>query len=698
LLRALRAEGTNIAGWLRERQLWALLAGALLLWVLAYQVRYAPTLAIGGDVATRERRFDEPYLRGFNASEPANIPASQSPTGEAIAWWQLASQPGQFAYRWATSDARIVLPGLGGGPWRFALHATSGRPDGASIPVVLQAGAWQHELTLQAAPRRYTLVVPQAQGGDFELRLTSPRLTGSADAAERDLGFVVTGVTVAPLGAVRVPAWRVLVALALGLVLAYGVARRSGVASSQISGALGALALLVAALLAWARLPLTVFAPTLPWLLLACYALVVVGARMRQALLLQASSALPLLVVLAFALRLGGMLHPHVIFSDLGLNTNNLRGVVRGDVYFSEALPGEAGGGQAPYPPGQYVVLAPLLLLAGTNSFGHDLAIQIGNALLDSILVGLLYGALRRGTLGERAALCGAALYLLPPPLLRSFSVGEFANIFGQGVAVVVLLGWLGIRVQGAGLGRRRSSAKSAMAAKAAPLALGLASSLAVRPLVTSIGWVASGGVLIALPLLSHLGASISLACLLAALLVLWAMSGVEGRIAATRLVVAGVLAVLGAGLLFYSYPLFVAQLGERTGGTAAGDWGAALGRVGARAVRELRPGGVLFPPLVLLGLLGLTLRGGPQPGTSSLIAAWWLGTLLSLGLLLGAQQAVRYELFLYPGLCLSAGPALAALWRRGRVGALVALLLLLGALWYGGALWYTQLRMYLHG
>ena len=79
------------------------------------------------------------------------------------------------------------------------------------------------------------------------------------------------------------------------------------------------------------------------------------------------------------------------------------------------------------------------------------------------------------------------------------------------------------------------------------------------------------------------------------------------------------------------------------------------------------------------------------------LLLAWWGGTLLSLGLLLFANQGVRWQAFLYPALCLGAGPALAALWSRGRAGRTAVVSLVAFLAWYGLAFWVVQIRDYLH-
>ena len=106
------------------------------------------------------------------------------------------------------------------------------------------------------------------------------------------------------------------------------------------------------------------------------------------------------------------------------------------------------------------------------------------------------------------------------------------------------------------------------------------------------------------------------------------------------------------------------------------------------------------------LALIGVALVALPPsrwrsraalPGLGMLLLAWWGGTLLSLGLLLFANQGVRWQSFLYPALCLGAGPALAALWPRGRAGRVVVTGLVAFLAWYGLAFWIVQIRDYLH-
>src|SRR5688500_13195414 len=101
---------------LRERSLFVALAAGLLLWSLAYQAPARPAFPVGGDAATGRRHDDAPFLLGVNAPEPERA---------GVADWRTLA-PG-YGYRWASSDATLRLPGLGGGLWQLEVGAASGR-------------------------------------------------------------------------------------------------------------------------------------------------------------------------------------------------------------------------------------------------------------------------------------------------------------------------------------------------------------------------------------------------------------------------------------------------------------------------------------------------------------------------------------------------------------------------------------------
>lgn len=648
----LLAEAQALIGYLRERQLWAALAGALALWALAYQPAYTYQLDIGGNQRTLRQQYDTPFLRGFNASEPPS----------------LYDTPTITPYRWAEDRATIVLPGLGGQRWRLAIRAASGRPDGSPIESRWSDGSSTQALWIAAAPQVYYLAAATDMAGDLRLHLETPTLDAPADP--RRLGLVVYQVGVEPLAGPYLPAPGLLGLLAGALALLYLLARRLALGPRGALALALAMAAVVAAALATTRMGLALLAPTLVPIGLGCYALGLLGSRIYQHLLAPplgqpGQPHRPLivaLVMLALALRLGGMLHPYAIFSDARLNTHNLTGVIQGTLLFTEALPSEAGGGEAPYPPGHYLIVAPLQLLIAPGEAALHTLEKLANALADSLVVGLLWHMLRRGGYGERAALLGAALYVLPGPLLKSLSVGEFANVFGQALAL--------------------------------PLLAYLA--LSARRLATPRG-LAGLAALLALALLGHLGVTISLAGMLAALGLIW-LARPATRPAAGALAIGGLLAGALVALCYYA-PLadvLLARVGAPAAATAPRTLADELNLTRVLHVQAL---------LVALGAIGglAALRPAawrhawPQPALGALLLAWWAGTLLSLGLLLFASQGVRWQAFFYPALCLGAGPALARLWACGRAGRLAALTLVVFLLGDGLEFWVHQIYTYLH-
>jgi hypothetical protein len=104
-----------------------------------------------------------------------------------------------------------------------------------------------------------------------------------------------------------------------------------------------------------------------------------------------------------------------------------------------------------------------------------------------------------------------------------------------------------------------------------------------------------------------------------------------------------------------------------------------------------------LLPLTVAIGLVGAVLLARRSDSLGTTLAAWWLGVLLSFGLLLVAQQGVRWQHFLYPALCLGGGAALAAFWRRGNAGRLAATISLSTIIIHGLLLWVWHIYDYLH-
>ena len=650
-------EARLLTQYIRERQLWAALACGLLLWSLAYQVPFAYQISIGGDQRTRTRNYDTPFLSAFNDSEPLS----------------LTDTPDIRPYRWTRAHSEIVLPGVGGQQWRVLVRANSGRPDSSSIDGRFSTSEDTTTIQIDGWPVAYYLLAPTTSTGDLRLRFDAPLIPNTPDG--RTLGMVLYHVTIEPTAGLYLPAPGQLALMTGALAVLYALSRRLvlGVRSALVLAL--AAALLGALLLVWARMALVLATPPLVWVLLGCYALALVGNALYQRALVPALGGVagrrPLVVavvVLALAARLVGMLHPYALSSDVGLHRHNMQDVQRGRLYFTEDLPARAGGGRAPYPPGQYLVVAPMALVLPTDDAALNLGLKVANALADSLVAGLLWYVLRRSGYSEGIAILSAALYVLPGPMLRSLSVGEFANVFGQALAMPLLVY--------AAVNARR---------------------------IDTPRWFAGLVLLLMLALLGHLGVTISLFGLLAYLLLAWLVRPAT-RPAARMLVLAGMLGA-GLALLFYYSALGDVLLGRLTNPSPASP--------DTRSLVQKLAGDFQFTTSLRVSVLLLTLGGAgaaltafrtrrwpypwPRPTIGALLMAWWGGTLLSFGLLLFASQGVRWQAFFYPALCLGAGPALAQLWSRGWAGRAAAIAAATLLLWNGLDFWITQIYTYLH-
>lgn len=666
-----------------------LLPASLLLWSLAYQAPLRQLIHVGGELEARRRFDDAPFLTGVNGPEPGDRVDDPERPGERLWWWEALERSGARPYRWTQAEAALRIPGAGGGP-RVVEILAGGRPGGA--PTVWEGGpGLRYELMLpEGTPRRYRLLVaPDARG---DLRLTMATTPYAAPGDPRELGFVLYEVRVAPAsGPPAAPAWPQLGWLALATAGVYLAALAAGAGAWGAGGLAAAGALGAAYALAFHRPALALFTPTVATLAGVCAA-AALGGRLADWAAARRGRAAPglapvaALVAAAFALRAAGMLHPHALYSDSGLQANKLFEATLGRVFLTAGLPSDAGGGQAPYPPGPFIALMPLQLLLPAGHGARVLLMQLGTALLDSMAVAAVWLILRRAGAGRRAALLGAACYLLPTAALESFSVGELANLGGQALAlpfiVLLALGALRDERPDAGAPGRRGQAK----------------------------WGLIAPILLCVALLAHSGVTLSVGALVAAawaLACLAALRRAPWPVGALRLSLA---AAGGLGLalaLFYTAPVYLGSLLGREGGGGGGATpGAILAEIALAALGLAPPARRAMAIPALLGaaavaglaLLWATRRAWPRAaGLRAALAAWWGGALITQGLLLVADQGVRWALFLYPALCLSAGPLLAALWRRGRAGRLVAALALAAILAHGLAAWIAQVRDYYH-
>ena len=368
----------------------------------------------------------------------------------------------------------------------------------------------------------------------------------------------------------------------------------------------------------------------------------------------------------------------HALFSDTALQANKLFEASLGRIFLSAGLPSGAGGGLAPYPPALFILLMPFQLIGSEDHATRILLVQIGSALLDSLVVALIWVLLLRSGLGRRAALFAAALYLLPVAALESFSIGELANLGGQALAMPFL----------------------------ALLALGFANPQADRrfwPLTLLT-------IALTIALVAHSGVTLSVGALVATT---WAMALISRLLRRPWPISPWCLGLVAAISLsfvlmsYYSAPIYLERISSGVEGSGMGrTLGAVVSETGLGLLGVIPPHArarslpTLLSLSAITGLALLWVAPGPQAGRMrlrALLAAWWVATLLTQGLLLVAEQGVRWALFLYPALALTAGPLLAALGLRGRAGRLVVALLLADIVIVGLSQWIVQLRDYKH-
>lgn len=663
------------------------------LWLIAYQRPFRMNLPIGGNVELRRREDDAPYLRGINGSEPYS--------SDNWRWWELLIGPDDLPYRWTSDDTRLHFPGLGGDSYLVELTVRSGHPDHSSAPSHWQIGAnLNYAIDVpDGPPLRYSFLAKPDSSGDVDVILQTTPFAPQGDP--RELGFVLHEVRLASLGdGPYAPAWPQLGWLALTCVLLYVTARVLAVHPIGAGALAGGAGLAAGLALFYTRTTLTSFTPILGGLALSCAASgTLAGIALRAwapPRIARPAAHILALILLAFILRVGGMIHPHAMFSDAGFNASNLFRVTLGEIFLKAALPGEAGGGYAPYPPGLYLLLLPGQLFLADGFRPRVIFVQAGTALLDSLTLGVIWLLLTRAGFGTRAALFGAACYLLPGPLLEAFSVGEYANIGGQALALplVALLGLGAFGDEGRAHADRRPTTdeRAALAFRAWPLLLLL------------IGAMALG-------LLGHSGVTLSVGALIAIAWLMSLLARLRNRPWPIDLARLTIVAAAGLGLvllIFYSAPVYMTIFSSRAGaGGTAGVEPLRLARetlLGLLGIIPPRNRALLLNPVLVpayLGGLGLLwARRQSQLAADrlrALLGAWFLSILLTQGLLLVSDQGVRWAIFLYPALCLSAGVLLDTLWQKSSLGRIAASLVLAAILAQGALTWVIQLRDYYH-
>jgi hypothetical protein len=640
---------------LREPFLWLSLVAALLCSLLAYQAQPSAVIAVGGDTQSHKRHYDAPFLLNntFNAPEPGS--------GD---WW--SQQP----YRWTADRAEIGFDGVGGGQWIVRVLAASGRPDGSSIETQWQIGdAAPQTVWIHAGSRVYSLLGPSS-GGDLKISVNAPRFEAPGDS--RNLGFVLHRIALiaADGKGMHAPAWGQIGWMLLIVGMAYLLARRLALSPAWgLAIALG-LSLVFVWMLLSHRLALTIWTPTLALLSVAAYVLALLAlpalrAAARASGIEPDAQELGLAVgssLAASIMRLAGVWHPYARFSDLGFNINNFESFIRGRIFMYAGLPTEVGGGQAPYPPAQYILFAPLRLLFGPDRQQQAWLIQSANGVLEAASAALIWLLMRRSGQNKAASLFAAALYITVPPLVRSYSIGEYANIFAQ-IWLVPLL--LFLQFHG---GERRWSR------------------------------LCIGGALLTMIVLSHTGVTISTVALLLGWLMMYLLF--QRPVFPWRLVGAGAAAALFAALFFYTgYWDLVSQRlnGSSTAAEAATTSRPFLQKLWLEIIASLSQAKGISIVLLVASIVGSVLLWRAPGRLDVLVYSGWLGALFSLAILFGSDQATRWTAYLFPILSISAGALFGRWWQANLLGRVSAVLAMLAISGYGLLYWQQQIVNYLH-
>jgi hypothetical protein len=561
-----------------------------------------------------------------------------------------------FTYRWTTGESTLKVPNLPRQAMRLTLKFAG---PGLDVTPVREASLWTDKgllasFAVEPGLHEVSLVVPEDAVVDGALNLGIRVNPFSTRTDPRKLGLALVSVRLDPEGPLGELPWRYLLlsSASVGLTVLAAMVCGVGVPTALVLGAtLGIAALLLQAFdrpalglfgSAGLQVPVSaLLAASLGSLLLRRW------KGYRQMAVRHEASWMLLASVLALMALLLGVTYPQFRTSDLMMHVHNLEGILRGELFFTEPLP---GGKPAPYPPAYYLVLVPFSLVYS------DLPrlILFFSSMLTASSVCLMWIASRISFGTGWPGIVGGWLYALSPANFLLMSAGNHTNVFGQWVALVVFV---------------------------VLLALGPAE--LYRRVVY---WMVLTILLLA-GFLSHLGVAEALMICLG--LYIGGLIVIEGPWR-RREVAALVAAIAGAALaaVFCYYLRFTEVLANLGSYVASGE-GAKAARVPRREI-PLRLLGNLWSSAgggsVLGGTWGMTAVAGVGVGGHRMLvmAAWILGGLIyGVGNILTRTQG-RNSLFVLAPLALAVGLILNGWTRRGWAGFVAAASILGVGTWFG--------------
>jgi hypothetical protein len=659
---------------LTQPWLYAVLGGAALLGILAYQV--------GGDytIVAGDYRSDVTLI---NFGKPESAP--------------------DRSFRWSSPSSFVRLPGLGAYPLTLHVRMNGELPrDADRVGEVLVNEVPVATFHLQAGWQDYAFPIRAGQigaGGNARIRVRLPPLQVPGDP--RQLGAPVDRISLERQpGSLIWPAPEHLAALLLAVLTVYLGAAALAVAPRGAALVAGGVALLWALALAGAHLATAFAAPRLlPVLWGTLVALLL--AREGVGWLLARAGAAPGRrewwgLGAAFAgsalVKAGGLFHPAFMLMDHAARLHQLDKFGRDPLGFLQtyiAAPPDMGlGGQLdlgtaiPYSPFFYIVFSPLNVLVPDEVQRLD-ALNLLTALLEASSVFALYYVLRRGWRDGPAGACAALVFVTTPLTNLLFSDGGYPSILAQSLLVVTTAALAAAYPR---LGRP---------AVWGPLALLLAATLVSHTSITLLLGVLLVGFVLLVgwfdrprfgPVARWTGLGMAGAFFG---YYVFSLPVIFGQILPTllaRLQTTGSVgqepAKLGAPLLHGFWPQIAAHF--QTWPLALGLAGYVARGLGAEGWRVVKPRTVPVRGATGLARRGLTLWFGA-----------WLGSFALFSLVdLRINLLQKHMLFALPLLALLSGLALGLLWRQGWAGRLLAGLLLAVLAWARHQIWLARVLL----
>ncbi len=402
----------------------AIVLFAALALFLSYQARPTYTVNMGQD-------FDRLYLLdGFYAIE---------------------TNPEHLAYRWTSGFSRLEIKGTGRQPLKLKIEMEQSGLDpnpGKNVKVELRGALLA---LFQVSPRlnTYDINIPPELISRFSGDLTFIISTDTFQpkGERRELGVVITNVTVEPVGSAGIilPPLQQYLYLAgmglavflLGLILRLDRRWRLGVSLGFVA--------LAGVCYAALRQGFALYTGSLLIaLLLAGVATLVaqpvVSRWFGRAGLTEFKAGsgegrwLFILFGVGLAIAWAGLLYPYSEPNDFGFHLNRFRMVQQGDLYFDYII---SGVGHSFYPPAMYVLLLPFSVFFSDAFF----LIKLAPALFNFLAIFPVYFLVKRyfGSL-KYAALLAAAFFTVIPVNLLVVWWAHDTNVFGLVIMLAALV------------------------------------------------------------------------------------------------------------------------------------------------------------------------------------------------------------------------------------------------------------------